>query len=57
MKLKKFSVSSILIYGFLFLVTLSVVVPLLHLLAMSLSDPLKVHELSADQILFQKVSH
>ncbi|WP_243297795.1 carbohydrate ABC transporter permease [Bacillus litorisediminis] len=51
MKLKKFSVSSILIYGFLFLVTLSVVVPLLHLLAMSLSDPLKVHELGGLDII------
>ncbi|KON86199.1 ABC transporter permease [Sporosarcina globispora] len=45
-KLKKLSVSTIIIYSILFLISLTVLIPLLHLLAMSLSDPLKVHELS-----------
>lgn len=44
-KLRKLSLSSFIIYGFLFLITLAVIIPLLHLLAMSLSDPLKVHKL------------
>ncbi|CAM3565792.1 carbohydrate ABC transporter permease [Aeromicrobium ponti] len=45
-KLKKWSISTVIIYSILFLISLTVLVPLLHLLAMSLSDPLKVHKLS-----------
>ncbi|PAE43082.1 carbohydrate ABC transporter permease [Bacillus sp. 7884-1] len=44
-KLTKLSISSIVIYSILFVISLAILVPLLHLLAMSLSDPLKVHEL------------
>jgi putative aldouronate transport system permease protein len=43
---KKFNWFTIIVYTFLFLLSLSVLVPILNLLAMSLSDPLKVHNLS-----------
>jgi putative aldouronate transport system permease protein len=43
---KKFNWFTIIVYTLLFLLSLSVLVPILNLLAMSLSDPLKVHNLS-----------
>jgi putative aldouronate transport system permease protein len=43
---KKFNWFTVIVYTLLFLLSLSVLVPILNLLAMSLSDPLKVHNLS-----------
>ncbi|MFP7297118.1 carbohydrate ABC transporter permease [Neobacillus niacini] len=44
--IKKFNWFTVVVYTLLFLLSLSVLVPILNLLAMSLSDPLKVHNLS-----------
>ena len=44
--IKKFNWFTVIVYTLLFLLSLSVLVPILNLLAMSLSDPLKVHNLS-----------
>ncbi|MEH7333581.1 carbohydrate ABC transporter permease [Neobacillus drentensis] len=49
--MKKLSLSSVIIYTLLFLLSISVLIPILNLLAMSLSDPLKVHELKGLDIL------
>jgi putative aldouronate transport system permease protein len=49
--LKRLSVSKTIIYSILFLLTLSILVPILNLVAMSFSDPLKVHELDGLDIL------
>jgi putative aldouronate transport system permease protein len=49
--LKKLSLSSVIIYSILFILSISILVPILNLLAMSLSDPLKVHELNGLEIL------
>jgi len=49
--LKKLSLSSVIIYSILFLLSISVLIPILNILAMSLSDPLKVHELKGLDIL------
>ncbi|WP_223592631.1 carbohydrate ABC transporter permease [Neobacillus bataviensis] len=49
--MKKLSLSSVIIYTILFLLSISVLIPILNLLAMSLSDPLKVHELKGLDIL------
>lgn len=43
--MKKIKLSSVIINTILFLLSLSILIPILNLLAMSLSDPLKVHEL------------
>ena len=43
---KKINWFTVIVYTLLFLLSLSVLVPILNLLAMSLSDPLKVHNLS-----------
>jgi putative aldouronate transport system permease protein len=43
---KKFNWFTVIVYTLLLLLSLSVLVPILNLLAMSLSDPLKVHNLS-----------
>lgn len=43
--MKKFNWPTFIIYTMLFLLSLSVLIPILNLLAMSFSDPLKVHEL------------
>lgn len=50
-RLKKLSWSAVLIYTVLFAVSLSILIPVLNLLAMSLSDPLRVHELKGLDIL------
>lgn len=44
-KLKKLTWTTAIIYGILFLISLSILIPILNLLAMSFSDPLRVHEL------------
>jgi putative aldouronate transport system permease protein len=44
--IKKLNWFTVIVYTLLFLLSLSVLVPILNLLAMSLSDPLKVHNLS-----------
>jgi putative aldouronate transport system permease protein len=44
--MKKFDATKWILYPFLFLLTLAVLVPILNLLALSLSDPLKVQELN-----------
>lgn len=49
--MKKLSLSSVIIYSVLFLLSISVLIPILNILAMSLSDPLKVHELKGLDIL------
>ncbi|MBS4189742.1 carbohydrate ABC transporter permease [Bacillus sp. FJAT-49705] len=49
--MKKLNWSTWIIYIVLFLLSLSVLVPILNLVAMSLSDPLKVHELDGLDIL------
>ena len=49
--MKKLSLSSVIIYSILFLLSISVLIPILNILAMSLSDPLKVHELKGLDIL------
>ena len=49
--MKKLSLSSVIIYIILFLLSISVLIPILNILAMSLSDPLKVHELKGLDIL------
>ncbi|PLR89157.1 carbohydrate ABC transporter permease [Bacillus sp. T33-2] len=43
--MKKTNWAHVIIYFILFLISLSVLIPILNLLAMSFSDPLKVHEL------------
>lgn len=43
--MRKFNWPTFIIYTILFLLSLSVLIPILNLLAMSFSDPLKVHEL------------
>lgn len=43
--MRKFNWPTFIIYTILFWLSLSVLIPILNLLAMSLSDPLKVHEL------------
>lgn len=48
---KKFNWFTVVVYTLLFLLSLSVLVPILNLLAMSLSDPLKVHNLSGLSII------
>lgn len=50
-KMRGFSWSRTIIYGFLFLVTLAVLIPVLNLVAMSFSDPERVSELSGLGIL------
>lgn len=45
-KLKKLSLSTVIIYTILFLATVTILVPILNLLAKSLSDPLQVHKLT-----------
>jgi putative aldouronate transport system permease protein len=49
--LKKISWTKVIIYIVLFLLSLSVLIPILNLLAMSLSDPMKVHKLKGLSIL------
>lgn len=49
--MKSIKLSTIIIYTTLFLISLSVLFPILHLVAMSFSDPLKVHELTGLGIL------
>ncbi|WP_174734579.1 carbohydrate ABC transporter permease [Mesobacillus harenae] len=49
--MRGFSWSRTIIYGFLFLVTLAVLIPVLNLVAMSFSDPERVSELSGLGIL------
>ncbi|MDP4086374.1 MAG: carbohydrate ABC transporter permease [Bacillota bacterium] len=49
--MKKFSWTTMIIYLVLILLSLSVLIPILNLLAMSLSDPLKVHKLRGLSIL------
>lgn len=49
--MKRIKLSTIIIYTILFLISLSVLFPILHLVAMSFSDPLKVHELTGLGIL------
>lgn len=49
--MKKFSWSRSILYLILFLISLTVLIPLLNLLALSFSDPLKVHEMSGLSIL------
>ncbi|ART78186.1 ABC transporter permease [Sutcliffiella horikoshii] len=44
--MKNFDTTKWILYPFLFLLTLAVLIPILNLLALSLSDPLKVHELN-----------
>jgi putative aldouronate transport system permease protein len=48
---KRFSVSQIIIYTILLLASLTVLIPILNLLAVSLSDPLKVHQLKGLDII------
>jgi putative aldouronate transport system permease protein len=50
-RMKRISLSSIIIYLTLFLISITIIVPILNLLAISLSDPLKVHELNGLDIL------
>ena len=49
--MKSIKLSTIIIYTILFGISLSVLFPILHLVAMSFSDPLKVHELTGLGIL------
>lgn len=49
--LKRIDLPKIFINTMLFLLTLTILIPILNLLAMSLSDPLKVHELGGLQII------
>src|SRR3954465_5607151 len=49
--MKSIKLSTIIIYTILFGISLSVLLPILHLVAMSFSDPLKVHELTGLGIL------
>ena len=49
--MKNIKLTTIIIYTTLFLISLSVLFPILHLVAMSFSDPLKVHELTGLGIL------
>jgi putative aldouronate transport system permease protein len=49
--MRKISASMVIIYSVLIIISLLVLVPILNLLAMSLSDPLKVHELKGLDIL------
>jgi putative aldouronate transport system permease protein len=49
--MRKISASMVIIYTVLIIISLLVLVPILNLLAMSLSDPLKVHELKGLDIL------
>lgn len=49
--MKKKNLTKIIISATLFIVTLTVLIPILNLLAMSLSDPLKVHKLGGLEIL------
>ncbi len=49
--MRKISTSMVIIYTVLIIISLLVLVPILNLLAMSLSDPLKVHELKGLDIL------
>jgi len=49
--LKKLTWTTAIIYGILFLISLSILIPILNLLAMSFSDPLKVHELKGLDII------
>ncbi|MDT9025088.1 carbohydrate ABC transporter permease [Rossellomorea aquimaris] len=49
--MKKQNLTKIIISVTLFIVTLTVLIPILNLLAMSLSDPLKVHKLGGLEIL------
>lgn len=44
--MRRFNLTMVIIYSILILISLIVLVPILNLLAMSLSDPLKVHELN-----------
>jgi putative aldouronate transport system permease protein len=50
-RIKRISLSSIIIYLTLFLISMTIIIPILNLLAMSLSDPLKVHELNGLDIM------
>lgn len=45
-RLKKLSLSTVIIYTILFLATVTILVPILNLLAKSLSDPLQAHKLT-----------
>ncbi|MGG0176382.1 carbohydrate ABC transporter permease [Gottfriedia acidiceleris] len=49
--MKKINLTRAVIYLVLFLLSLSILIPILNLLAMSLSDPLKVHKLKGLSIL------
>ncbi|WP_129688328.1 carbohydrate ABC transporter permease [Gottfriedia acidiceleris] len=49
--MKKINLTRTVIYLVLFLLSLSILIPILNLLAMSLSDPLKVHKLKGLSIL------
>lgn len=49
--MRKLQLSTIIIYVTLFILTLIVLIPILNLLAMSLSDPLQVHKLKGLDIL------
>lgn len=56
LKMKKFSVGKTMIYTILFIFTLAVLIPILNLLAMSLSDPSRVKDLSGLAIIPQGFS-
>ncbi|WP_264739595.1 carbohydrate ABC transporter permease [Cytobacillus firmus] len=49
--MRKISVSMVIIYSVLIIISLAVLIPILNLLAMSFSDPLKVHELKGLDII------
>ncbi|PFH90648.1 carbohydrate ABC transporter permease [Bacillus sp. AFS088145] len=49
--MKKINLTRTIIYLVLFLLSISILIPILNLLAMSLSDPLKVHKLKGLSIL------
>jgi putative aldouronate transport system permease protein len=49
--MKKIRISSVLIYTLLFVLTLTMIIPILHLLALSLTDPLKAHHIKGLAII------